>query len=87
MPLQIRYAKMTIAVYMPVCSRTEAEAIEIARDHFKDFLSSCVDDPSADHIELLTEQPSQVDDDDSVWGECVPEDAETVAQLREHLAK
>jgi len=40
MPLQIRYAKMTIAVYMPVCSRTAAEAIEIARDHFKDVLDA-----------------------------------------------
>lgn len=89
MPLQIRYAKVTLTLYMPVCSRTAEEGEAIARDCLGDFVSGFFPDfdelPEPDVV-LLNEQPEQIDGDATVWGEAVPEDAMTVAELREHLA-
>lgn len=85
MPLQIRYAKVTLTLYMPVCSRTPEEGAAIARDCLADFLSGYDDLPDPE-VAMLSEQPAQVDGDDTVWGEAVPEEHMTVAELREHLA-
>lgn len=84
MPNKIRFAKLTITLYMPVCSRTAEEAIEIAKDCVDDFVSGYDALPVPD-VELYDEQPELVDDDDTVWGEAVPEETMTVAELRDHL--
>lgn len=84
MPLQVRYAKVTLTLYMPVCSRTPEEGEAIARDCLQDFVSGFDDLPEPEVV-LLIDQPPQVSGDDTVWGEAVPEEHMTVDELREHL--
>lgn len=85
MPLAIRFVRLTLTVDVPVCSRTEQEAEAIARDVLADKmgLQPGWDAPTIASLEFT--EGLDVGDDETVWGESVPEHADTVGSLREWL--
>ena len=84
MPLAIRFVRVNVTVDIPVCSRTEAEAHEIARDVLADKMGIMHGDAPTIASTEITEG-LDVADDETVWGEAVPEEVMTVGLLREWL--
>ena len=84
MPLEIRFVRVHVTVDIPVCSRTEAEAHEIARDVLVDKMGIMHGDAPTIASTELTEGLN-IGDDETVWGEAVPEDFMQVGQLRKWL--
>ena len=84
MPLAIRFVRVHVTVDIPVCSRTEEEAHEIARDVLTDKMGITMGDAPTIASTELTEG-LDVGDDETVWGEAVPEEADEVGLLREWL--
>ena len=86
MPLAIRFVRVHVTVDIPVLSRTEAEAHEIARDVLADKMGIMHGDaPTVASTEVT--EGLNVADDETVWGEAVPEEAHTVALCREWLSE
>ena len=84
MPLELRFARLTLTVDIPVCSRTEAEAEAIARDVLVDKMGITMGDaPTVASVEFT--DGACIADDETVWGEAVPEEASEVGQLRAWL--
>jgi len=84
MPLEIRFVRVHVTVDIPVCSRTEAEAHAIAREVVGDKMGIMHGDPPTVASTEITEG-LDVADDETVWGEAVPEEADEVGLLREWL--
>jgi len=87
----IFFVKTSITVWLPVCSRTEAEARAIAEESVSEVFEIGTQDGTMQGdarvlAEFCTlEQPPEVGDDATVWGEATPEEHETVGALRRHL--
>ena len=91
MSKKIFFVKASIEVWVPVCSRTGAEAEAIAIESITDVFDLNVGEgglqkQSFVSAEFHTDvQPPEVADDATVWGEAVPEEFDEVAALRAHL--
>jgi len=85
------FVRTTISVFVPVCSRTGEEARLIAEEAVAeafDIGAGGLSEKATVHAEYFTdEQPLEVGDDATVWGEAVPEEFDEVATLRAHLTE
>jgi hypothetical protein len=87
---QLFFVKTTIAVWVPVCSRTGEEARLIAEESIAEVLG--ITDGKLPNGALVSPRgrhhaAADVADDATVWGEATPEEHSTVSELRAHLAE
>jgi len=87
----IFFVKTSVIVWLPVCSRTEQEALAIAEESVTEVFEigeghgGLQKEARVLAEYVTTEQPPEVDDEATVWGEAVPEDQDSVGSLRAHL--
>lgn len=85
MPLEIRFIRVTMTTEIAVCSRTEQEAEAITRDVLGDKLGIQFGWETPEVVSIEFTEGLSVAEDETVWGEAVPEEACEVGQLREWL--